>query len=231
MKKYFFVIKMLGWFFKFIFRIKFVNLENRPPKGTPFIVCSNHSHFFDVVPIGLAFEQQIHFMAKKEAFHTPFLRGVCKIMGAYPVDRNANDIGAIRKSIDFLKNGECIGIFPQGTRCPYIDPREVEPKEGLGMLASRAHVGIVPVSVRTKRNKMGLFRRTEIVVGKYISPEELKFPVLGGMERARAITKLAFSRVCDLNDGIDRKPLSPKKLEKVREKIRKKTTLINDKNC
>ena len=224
MKRYFFIVKLLGWFFKFIYKIKFVNLENRPPKGTPFIVASNHSHFFDVVPIGLAFEQQIHFMAKKEAFKTPILRGVCKLMGAYAVDRGAGDVSAIKKSIEFLKNGECIGIFPAGTRCPYIDPKEVEPKDGLGVIASHAHVGIVPVCVRTKRNKMGLFRTTEIVIGKYLSPEELKFPVLSGMERSKAITRLAYNQICELNAEIDRKPISEKKIEKTREKLRRKSS-------
>ena len=138
---------MLSWFFKFIYNIKVVNPENRPPKDTPFIVASNHSHFFDVVPIGLAFEQQIHFMAKKEAFKTPILRGVCKLMGAYAVDRGAGDVSAVKKSIELLKSGESICIFPQGTRCPYIDPKETEPKDGIGMIAARAGVGIDRKSV------------------------------------------------------------------------------------
>ena len=223
MNKYFLVIKLIGWIFKLVYRIKFVNLENRPPEGTPFIVCSNHSHFFDPVPIGLAFKQQIHFMAKKEAFQTPFLRGVCKIMGAYSVERGTGDISAIKKSIEYLRNGECIGIFPQGTRCPYIDLKETEPKDGFGMIAARAGVGIVPVCVRTKKNKMSLFRRTELVIGKYISPEELKFPVLGGMERNHAITKLAYSRICELNDAGEKKKVSEKKIEKTRQKLARKS--------
>jgi 1-acyl-sn-glycerol-3-phosphate acyltransferase len=223
MKRYFFVKKMLSWFFKFIYNIKVVNPENRPPKDTPFIVASNHSHFFDVVPIGIAFDQQIHFMAKKEVFKTPILRGVAKLMGAYAVDRGAGDVSAVKKSIELLKSGESICIFPQGTRCPYIDPKETEPKDGIGMIAARAGVGIVPVCVRTKRNKMGLFRRTELVVGKYLSPDELKFPVLGGMERSHAITNLAFSQIVEMNNEIERAKISEKKIQKTREKLKRKS--------
>ncbi len=222
MKRYYFVKAILGWLFKILFQIKIVNPENEPPKEIPYIVCSNHSHFFDVVPIGLGLKKQVRFMAKKEAFKTPFLKGVCKLMGAYSVDRGAGDIGAIRKTIELLKNGESVGIFPQGTRCAYIDPRETEPKEGIGMIAMRAGVGILPVCVRTKRNKMGLFRKTELVIGEFLTPEALEFPELHGMEKGKAITKLAFDKVCDMNDQIKRKPLSPKKLAEAREKIERK---------
>ena len=223
MKRYFFVKKLLSWFFKFIFKIKVVNPENRPPKDTPFVVASNHAHFFDVVPIGIAFDQQIHFMAKKEVFKTPILRGVAKLMGAYAVDRGVGDVSAVKKSIELLKSGESICIFPQGTRCPYIDLNETEPKNGIGMIASRAGVGIVPVCIRTKRNKMGLFRRTELVVGKYLSPEEIEFPDLFGMEKSQAITKLAFDQIVEMNSQIERKPISEKKIQKTRDKIKRKS--------
>ena len=224
MKRYDIVRGLLGWFFRLIYRIKFVNREKEPPKEIPYIVCSNHSHFFDVVPIGIGLRKQVRFMAKKEAFETPFLRGVCKLMGAYSVDRGAGDIGAIKKTIEILKSGQSVAIFPQGTRCSYIDPRETEPKDGIGMIAMRAGVGILPVCVRTKRNKMGLFRKTELVIGDYLSPEELDnaFPELHGMEKGHAITKLAFEKICDLNDGIERKPLPEKKLAKIREEVQRK---------
>ena len=197
MRKYNFIKAILGWVFRIIFRIKYVNREKQPPKGTPYIVCSNHSHFFDVVPIGLALDPQIHFMAKKEVFKTPFLRGVAKIMGAYPVNRGGSDIGAIKKTIDLLKKGECVGIFPQGTRCPYKNPRETEIKDGIGMVAKRAGVGILPVAIKTKKGKVKLFRRTELIIGEYIPLEEL---MLEGTnkEQYETITKTAFNETCKL---------------------------------
>ena len=223
MKRYNFIKAILGWIFRIVFRIKYVNRENQPPMGTPYIVCSNHAHFFDVVPIGLALKPQIHFMAKKEVFKTPFLRGVAKLMGAYPVNRGGNDIGAIKKTIEILKNGGCVGVFPQGTRCSYIDPALTEPKEGIGVIAARAGVGILPVCVRTKRNKMGVFRKTEIVIGEYLPPEKLEFPELTGMEKHKAITNLAFSQVCKMNNEIEREPLPPERTAQILEEINRKT--------
>ena len=51
---------------------------------------------------------------------------------------------------------------------------------------------------------MGVFRKTEIVIGDYIPPKELEFPELSGMEKHKAITNLAFSQVCKMNNEIEK---------------------------
>ncbi len=220
-KFYKFIKGTFGWIFKILYRIKPVNLEN-VPKETPFIVCANHTHIFDVVPTVIYLKPQIHFMAKKEVFKTPFLGPFAKGMGAYAVDRGAGDIGAIKTSLKTLKDGKCICVFPQGTRCPYLDPTEVSAKEGIGMLAVRSGVGILPVCIRTKRNKVSLFRKTEFVVGEYLSPEKLEFPELSGMEKFKAISDLVYEKICEMNNQIKRKPLSEKKIKKLKAKLAKK---------
>ncbi|MBO5338414.1 MAG: 1-acyl-sn-glycerol-3-phosphate acyltransferase [Clostridia bacterium] len=220
-KFYRFIKKCGGWIFKLFYRFKIVNPQNEPKDG-PFIVCANHTHLFDVVPTVVCLNNQVHFMAKKEVFKTPLLGPFAKAMGAYGVDRGAGDIGAIKKTIEILKNGECICMFPQGTRIPYLDPREVEPKDGVGMISARAGVGVLPVCIRTKKNKLSLFRRTEFVIGEYLTPEMLSFPELNGKEKHKAITDLVYERICELNDQISRKPLSEKKKAKALAKLEKK---------
>jgi 1-acyl-sn-glycerol-3-phosphate acyltransferase len=223
MKKYNFIKYGFGWIFKILYRMRVVNPENFPTTDKPYIICANHSHLFDVVPMVVYTNRKIRFMAKKEVFHTPFLKGLAKIMGAYGVDRGAGDIAALKKTIEILKGGDCIGVFPQGTRCSYIDPRDTEPKEGIGMIASRAGVGILPVCIRTKRNRMSLFRKTELVIGKYLSPEDLAFPELSGMEKNRKIANVAFDQICEMNNVIERKPLPPERIAKIQEEIDRKT--------
>ncbi len=222
MSKFYKFIKVtFGWAFKALYRIKAVNLE-KAPVDAPFIVCANHTHVFDVVPTVIYLKPQIHFMAKKEVFKTPILGPFAKAMGAYSVDRGAGDVSAIKRSIDTLNNNGCICVFPQGTRCPYLDPREISAKEGVGMIAARSGVGILPVCIRTKRNKISLFRKTEFVVGDFIPPEKLEFPELSGRDKYKAIADLVYDKICDMNDGIERKPLSEKKAIKLRVKIAKK---------
>lgn len=227
-KFYKFIKKGGGWLFKFFYRFKVVNRQNEPTQ-TPYIVCANHTHIFDVVPTVVYLKPQIHFMAKKEVFSTPILAPFAKAMGAYGVDRGAGDIGAIKKTIEILKNGECVCMFSQGTRVPYLDPCDVEPKEGVGMIAARAKVGILPVCIRTKRNKVSLFRKTEFVIGEYLPPEALEFPGLSGKEKYRAIADLVYEKICEMNNQIKRKPLSEKKKAKLLLKLAKKEEKVRKK--
>jgi 1-acyl-sn-glycerol-3-phosphate acyltransferase len=182
--------------FKRLLRITIVNPENEPTDKS-YIVCCNHTALLDVVVIAAGLKRQVSFMAKKEAFKVPILSWFIKSMGAFPVDRKGGDVGAIKKTIEILNGGSCVGIFPQGTRCPYKNPRETEIKDGIGMVAKRAGVGILPVAIKTKKGKVKLFRRTELIIGEYIPLEKL---MLEGTnkEQYETITKTAFNETCKL---------------------------------
>lgn len=191
---------IFGGIFKVLYRIKPHNRENEV-FDKPFIVCANHTSMLDVGAIVMSMKNQIRFMAKKEAFKVPLLRGFIKSMGAFPVDRKGGDVGAIKKTISMLNEGECIGIFPQGTRIPYVNPRETEVKDGVGMIASRAGVGIIPVFIKNKSGKLKIFRRNNVIIGKYISPEEIAFPELSGRQKYKAISEYIFDKICTLGES------------------------------
>lgn len=65
-------------------------------------------------------------MAKKELFSIPFIGWLIRTMGAFPVDRAAMDVSAVKKGIKLLESGEMVGIFPQGTRCDGVHPATTE---------------------------------------------------------------------------------------------------------
>ena len=201
MNKFYKRLKALfGKFFGLLFRVKIINPQNEI-QGTPFIVCSNHTSLWDVFIISLAMKNQIRYLAKKEVFKIPIFGWIIKRMGAIPVDRKAGDIGAIKKSIEILKNGDCMGVFPQGTRCPKQNPRDTEIKDGIGMLCSKTNVGILPVYIKTKKGKVRFFHRTYFIIGEYIPPEELKFDALG-KEKYRLISTHAFDKTCALGESV-----------------------------
>ena len=188
--------KFFAGLFRRLLRIKVVNPENEPI-DTNYIVCCNHTALLDVAVIAAGLKRQVRFMAKKEVFKVPILNWFVKSMGAFPVDRKGGDVGAIKKTIEILNSGSCVGIFPQGTRCPYKNPRETEIKDGIGMVAKRADVGILPVAIKTKKGKLKFFRKTEFIIGEYIPLEEL---MLEGTnkEQYETITKTAFNETCKL---------------------------------
>lgn len=204
---------IFGGIFKCIYRVKVVNKENEI-FDRPFIVCSNHTSMMDgpVVTVGL--KNQIRCMAKKEVFKVPFVGLFLKSMGAFPIDRSKGDIAAVRLSIDILKNGHSIAVFPQGTRMPYVHPRDAEIKSGIGMFAERAGVGILPVCIKTKKNKVKLFRRTKFIIGEYIPPEELKFEGVAGREKYQKIADYAFSKVAELYEAEEAKEKAKKEKKK-----------------
>lgn len=189
--------KFFAWFFRWIYRIEVVN-PNNEPLDKPFVVCCNHISLMDVVIIAASLKSQVRFMAKKEVFKVPIVNWFVKAMGAFPVDRKGGDVGAIKKSIEIVKNDEgCVGIFPQGTRCPGKNPRETEIKDGAGMVALRSDVGILPVAIKTKKGKLGIFRKTQFIIGEYIPPEALASEGTHKEQYANA-TALAFDRVCTM---------------------------------
>ena len=196
---YRFIRGFFGGFFKLVYRVKIVGRENEIT-DKPYIVCANHTSLMDVVMLVISFKGQINFMAKQEIFKVPLLRSFVKAMGGFPIDRKGSDVAAIKKTIGMLNEGNNIGIFPQGTRCPFKNPRDTEVKDGIGMIASRAGVGFMPVYIKTKREKLSIFRRTKIIIGEYISPEEFTCDKTG-REKYAHISNYVFDKVCTLGES------------------------------
>lgn len=183
---------------RLIYRIKTVDEAKMPPRGV--LICANHTALADVLVLCAAVKtQQIRFMAKKELFSIPLLKGLISSLGAFPVDRRGMDVGALKRTIAFLKDGETVGIFPQGTRCPTVDPRTTEPKSGIGMIAYHSKTDVMPVYIRTKGNKVKLFHKTEIIFGDVIKNDEFGF-TKGGNAEYESASRTVFARICEMSD-------------------------------
>ncbi len=117
-------------------------VENIPLEGG-LIIASNHIAGADPFLLGSSIPREMWFMAKKELFE-PFLLGqLISRVNAFPVDRFNFDLDVIKKSISLLKQGKALIMFPEGTRSK--DGRIMEGKIGVGMLAQKAKVPIIPV--------------------------------------------------------------------------------------
>lgn len=188
-----------------IFRIRWKNRKNEPKRAEgPYLVCANHQTALDVVFICAVLKrQQPHFMAKAELFKVPVFGGLCRKMGAFPVSRGKGDVGAIKHSVELLKSGRSVGLFPQGTRCPEKDPRACSVKYGAGMLAVRAGVQVLPVHIKMKNYKWKFFRRVKVIVGEPIPFEKFEYQEGVAGEYAR-ITNIIYDEICRLGEE-DRK--------------------------
>lgn len=132
----------------------------------PCIICANHSNYIDPIIVALAFggERMIHFMAKIELFKNKWFGNFLTKLGAFGVDRDGADVSAIRAVMKYIRAGEKVGIFPEGTRVKRDG--EVEAKPGAVRMAAKLRVPIVPVYIT--RGKW-LFRRVSVVIGEPIT--------------------------------------------------------------
>ena len=198
-KFYKFCHHALACLIKVIFRVKIVGNENEPLTGG-YLVCANHTSLWDPAMLGACLKKrQVRFMAKAEIFKIPLMGGFFRALGAFPVNRGTGDIKAIKTTIELVQNGECVGIFPQGTRCRGVDPRKTQVKSGTGMCAFRGKCGVVPVAIVNKKRKMTFLGKTYVVIGKPIAFEELGFTEGDKMEFENA-SRIIFEKICDLYD-------------------------------
>ncbi len=131
-------------FFKKILRIKAEGIENIPLNGGC-ILAANHRSNLDPFVLNTVSPRPIFFMAKEELFKIPLLGWFIKKAGAIPVKRNKRDIAALKKATELLKEGYCIGIFPEGHRAK---PKQFrKPQSGIGLLVAKTQVPVIPVRI------------------------------------------------------------------------------------
>ncbi len=190
--------KILAKPLRAIFRLEVVGEENLI-KNKGALLCANHTGLLDVIVISCGIDRQVKYMAKKELFKIPLLKQLITALGAFPVDRGGADVGAIKKTIAMIEKGELVGIFPQGTRHPHVNPRTTEVKNGAGMISYRAKCDVVPVYIKTNNNRTMLFKKTKVIFGEPVKYEELGFTD-GGTKEYKAASEKIFDRICTLGE-------------------------------
>lgn len=159
--------------FTFIWFLK-IRRPSTEDKGRGLIICSNHISALDPIYLAFGMKRQVYFMAKNELMSAPVLRKLLKIF-AIPVRRGQSDVGAIRRSIDLLKDSNVLCVFPQGTRQKGVHPKDTAFKSGIGMMAARSKCDILPAYIFTKGYRSKPFRHISVRYGELIRYEELGF--------------------------------------------------------
>ena len=186
--------KMLSGAIKKLYRVQLIGAENEPIDA-PFIVCANHISFKDVLILAACMKHQLRFLAKAELFKIPILSSIIKACGAIPIDRKGGDVGALKKSIAVLKEGEVLGLYPQGHRYPGVDPSTTKAQGGVGLVVSRAKCAVLPVCIQPKGFKVRAFKKTYVTIGKPIPFEAFCLTENNKNEYDRVANQV-FENVC-----------------------------------
>ena len=131
-------------------RVRVIGKEYMDTPGAK-IYASNHTSYFDVLPLMLGLGVPYHFVAKLEVRHMPFIGTFLRQMGHVWFDRTDGD-ARLRQSEqvqELLRQGESVFIFPEGT---FAREDGVRPFQ-LGAFKAAVEVGvpIIPVSLAGTR--------------------------------------------------------------------------------
>ena len=171
MSFYGFARAVVGPLFRVLYRIRVVGRENEPREGA-YLSIANHISFLDPVFLAVTLKRKQRFIAKQELTSHAILRLVFRVFDVLTVQEGESNLAAFRAAIGTLREGRCIGLFPQGKRIPREDPLPTQAMGGLMVIANGAKAAILPVSILTKGNKPRLFRRTTVVIGTPIPYED-----------------------------------------------------------
>ena len=89
--------------------------------------------------------REVCYMGKEELFSNPVMAWVCRNLHVFPVKRGAADKSAIKTAIKLLKDGKCLGIFPEGTRSKTGKLGKAEP--GVSLIAAMTKAPIIPAAI------------------------------------------------------------------------------------
>ncbi len=168
------------------YSLQMTGAENVPRYG-PFIVVANHQSSADIVAIALALRpalihSQMWPWAKIEirgGQEGPLGSFLWKVFGAIPIDRETGKADeAIRQSLEYLRRGEIVCIFPEGTRCKTKELGSF--KFGVANLARATPAPILPVSVWRRDEDGGV----QVRIGQlfFMPPKKRRYEALEAIE-------------------------------------------------
>ncbi|WP_026673023.1 lysophospholipid acyltransferase family protein [Alkalihalobacterium bogoriense] len=150
------------------YKVRVIGKENIPESG-PVLLCCNHISNLDPPFLGAYIKRNICYMAKQELFTVPVLKTILPILGAFPVRRGMSDKQAMRTAMTLLKEGNMIGLFPEGTRSK--DGKLQKGLAGAGFFALRTEASVIPCAIV---GPYKLFKPLTLVYGKPINMTPLK---------------------------------------------------------
>lgn len=137
---------VISVFSRLFWQLQQKGVENIPLNGG-LIIASNHQAYLDPFLLSLPIKRPIRFLAWDVALDWPLIGRLMRLLGAWPLQLEGSDPAAIRRSLQWLRDGGAVVIFPEGERGrPDGSMRRF--KAGAARIALEAGVPILPVTIR-----------------------------------------------------------------------------------
>lgn len=170
-------------YFKSQYKIEIIGVENIPKDGGV-LLCSNHISNNDPPFVGVTCPRDISFMAKEELFRMPVMKTIMNGIRAFPVKRGMSDRNALKAGLSLLKEGNVLGLFPEGTRS-----KTGEIGTGLagaGFFALRSNAAVIPCAIIGPYKR---FSKLTVVFGKPIDFEPIRANKVSAQDATDIIMK------------------------------------------
>ena len=152
----------LGVVYRIAFRVK---ITGQVPDEGAYVLCCNHINYLDAAAIVLFNKRKVNFVAKEDLFQHGILMWLGHLFDVIPIKRDMQDIEAMKRCLKVLKNGELLGIFPEGTRKGM--EKNLKAKNGAAFMAMKAKVKVIPIGIH------GTFKPFSKVYMNYGEPIDL----------------------------------------------------------
>jgi 1-acyl-sn-glycerol-3-phosphate acyltransferase len=170
------------WFGRWVIRRRYrVHLHETQhvPVDGPVILCSNHIGLIDGPLLAIFAPRPVHALTKDDMFQGLLGRFLLAV-GQIPLYRNGADTAAIKTCVKVLRQGDAIGIYPEGRRGPG-DYRRFH--HGAAYLAMVTGAPVVPVAMFGSREPGGTQNslpprgaRIDLVFGPPFRAEQVPWP-------------------------------------------------------
>ncbi|HSI64598.1 MAG TPA: lysophospholipid acyltransferase family protein [Candidatus Saccharimonadia bacterium] len=203
-------MKFTYWFFYNLAKLLARGFYNHRVVGDPsldipggVLIVSNHESFFDPPMVGIAFDQELHYLARKSLFSNPVARVLYRALNSIPVDQDRPDMTSLKTVIRFLKEGKRVLVFPEGSRTLDGDMLPGEP--GVGLIVAKAGVPVLPVRIFGTRKALprgGSFPQpadVTLVIGKMWHYDPANYSAYTGKELYMRISEDLMAQVAELH--------------------------------
>lgn len=194
------VIRVLWIFTKLVWPWKFEDVELLTGDKRGRVIIMNHSSMLDpvvlVVTLWLA-GIRVRTVYKKEFDSVPLASWLFSRAGGFPVGRGEVDMKAIRVAKAALQRGECVFIFPEGTRVKADEEAVVH--GGYALMAQLAKAPVQPVALIGARD---LHFRKHVYVRAGEPVEWSSLTSSKRKEQCAEMEELGMRRVYELRDEL-----------------------------
>ena len=146
---------------RIVYRVKIIGKENIPQEGA-LLFCGNHRTYLDPPLVVVTAGRHMRFMAKEELRKNPLFAFLGFLYDGIYVKRDSKDITSLKTALKTLKDGKCVGLFPEGTRNG-LEKNDGKIKNGAAYMALKTNAKVIPIGIVGPAKP---FTKNAIIYGK-----------------------------------------------------------------